>query len=142
MEKQTRDGTRLAACLCVSLLVFCLAALGYYLRPVHQETETLENVGDALGMVLIDIPDEKTADSYHVQSNGVYVLAVQKNSQADKAGIASGDRLVSVNASPVQSAGEFVSLQQQWASAQEISLECQRGNDGQSYTVMLVWTAE
>lgn len=142
MRTRMQDRTILAVCLCAGMLILCFFALAHYLQPARQGFEPLETVGGAFGMVLIDIADEETADSYHVEECGVYVLAVQEESQADQAGISSGDRLVSVNASPVQTAGEFVALQEGFAAAQEIRLDLQRGSDAQRYAVTLIWNAE
>ena len=139
MEKQKRDRTRLAIGLCAVMLAVCLCALAHYLAPVlfaHKEPG-----GAAFGLVLIDINDEDTADSYHVQAHGVYVLAVQDSSPARKAGVGAGDRLLSVNERPIADTGAFVAMQDQFRAGEQVRLDFQRGTDASSYAVTLVWDA-
>ena len=139
MHKRAADRTRLAIWLCVAMLAICLAALGSYLWPVLRTQETR---GDAFGMVLIDIDDAETADSYHVEDYGVYVLAVQSRSPADQAGVSSGDLLVSVNDAPVQSTGAFVELQDAFDPGEPVRLMFERNAGGNAYAITLVWNEE
>ena len=95
--------------------------------------------GAAFGMVLIDIADEETAASYHVQDCGVYVLAVQEESAAEKAGIAPGDLLLSVNDASVQNTGAFVELQEMFESDELVRMQFRRGQSSNDYAVALAW---
>lgn len=135
MKTQVRDRTRLAVWLCAGMLLICLLALGYYLSP-----QPAEPSGAAFGMLLIDIADEETADSYHVQEFGVYVLAVQEKSPAEKAGVSSGDLLLSVNAAPICNIGEWIALQETFVPGETVTMDFQRG--AARYTVRLVWNEE
>ena len=137
MSTPKPDRTRLAVCLCAVMLLGCLAVLGCYLAPVlfMQEPE-----GDAFGMVLIDIADEETAVSYHVQACGVYVLAVPQGSPAGAAGVASGDLLLCINDTPVQSTSHFMAMQEGFEPGQIIRMQFGRGNS--SYEIHLVWNEE
>jgi len=137
MRKRMPDRTKIAVCLCAVMLVICLLALGSYLRPVLCPAETR---GDAFGMVLIDIADQETADSYHVQDCGVYVLAVQEKSLAHLAGVSSGDLLTAANDLPVQSTGEFVALQEGFVLGMPVQLQFNRSTG--SYAISLVWNEE
>lgn len=139
MQREKADRTRFAVWLCAGMLLICLLALGHYLTPVLRPTEPK---GAAFGMVLIDIADEKTADSYHVQDCGVYVLAVQAESQAELAGVSSGDLLLSVNAAPIRNTGEFAALQEALAPGEQVLMRFQRGNSRSAYAVTLVWNEE
>ena len=139
MKTHTQDRTRLAVCLCIAMLLVCLCALAHYLAPVlfaHEEPE-----GAAFGLMLIDIDDEDTAESYHVQDHGVYVLAVQEESPACQAGVGAGDRLLSVNELPVEDTSAFVAMQDQFRAGEQVRLDFQRGADATSYVVTLVWNA-
>lgn len=137
MKTQVRDRARLAVWLCAGMLLICLLALGYYLSPRPAEPS-----GAAFGMVLIDIADEETADSYHVQDCGVYVLAVQEKSSAEKAGVSSGDLLLSVNAEPICNTGEWIALQETFVPGEPVTMDFQRGADRNPYTVRLVWNED
>lgn len=74
-------------------------ALGLWLLWESRADITGQTVlGDgALDMVLIDIEDQDAASHYHVNTLGVYVLAVDQGSEAYEAGVRSGDRIVSAN---------------------------------------------
>lgn len=77
-------------------------ALGLWLLWESRADITGQTVlGDgALDMVLIDIEDQDAASHYHVNTLGVYVLAVAQGSEAYEAGVRSGDRIVSANGQP------------------------------------------
>jgi len=137
MKTQVRDRTRLAVWLCAGMLLICLLALGHYLSP-----QPVEPSGAAFGMVLIDIADEKTADFYHVQDCGVYVLAVQEKSPAEQAGVSSGDLLLNVNAAPICNTGKWIALQETFVPGETVTMDFQRGADRNTYTVRLVWNEE
>lgn len=137
MKTQVRNRTRLAVWLCAGMLLSCLLALGYYLSP-----QPAEPSGAAFGMVLIDIADEETADSYHVQDLGVYVFAVQEKSPAEKAGVSSGDLLLSVNTAPICNTGEWIALQETFVPGEPVTMDFQRGADRNTYTVRLAWNEE
>lgn len=137
MKTQVRDRTRLAVWLCAGMLLICLLALGHYLSP-----QPAEPSGAAFGMVLIDIADEETANFYHVQDCGVYVLAVQEKSPAEQAGVSSGDLLLNVNAAPICNTGEWIALQENFVPGETVTMDFQRGADRNTYTVRLVWNEE
>lgn len=63
--------------------------------------EYMQDTDDYLGMVLLDIQTEETAKHYHVSQTGVYVLEAVENAAAYRAGVRSGDRLVSCNGQEV-----------------------------------------
>jgi len=135
MLKRVRDRTKLAVWLCTGMLIVCLLALGYVLR----ESVLPQPEGAAFGILLIDIADEETADSYHVQDCGVYVLAVQEGSAAEKAGIAPGDLLLSVNDASVRNTGAFVELQKRFETDELVQMQFRRRQSGEGYAVALTW---
>lgn len=96
----------------------------------------------AFGMVLIDIADEYAADSYHVDTQGVYVLVVEEKSPAFAAGVQSGDRIVSMNGVPVINSPEFVALQEKLTPRQKVDIRFQRGNGGPYITAQLEWNGQ
>ena len=139
MKKQMPLRTWAALWLCAAMLLGCIAALGAYLGPVIQRTETK---GDAFGMMLLDIADEETADSYHVLDHGVYVLAVREKSPAHLAGIASGDLLLSVKTARVPDTNAFVAMQQTFVPGEMIEMHFKRGAHENTYAVTLAWNEE
>ena len=56
-----------------------------------------------LGISMLEVFDRYTANRYNVKDYGVYVSAVGEGSDAEKAGMKSGDRLVSINGTEVDS---------------------------------------
>ena len=57
-----------------------------------------------LGMTLIDISTSAAAYAYRVSRTGVYILEVDRGSNAEQAGLASGDCITAVNGTAVESA--------------------------------------
>lgn len=92
-------------CLCLIAAVLLAAERSYW-----REREEPAG-GSPLGMVLIDVDSERAAASYHVEQLGVYVLAVDENSQAYHAGVRSGDRIVSLNGARIFSTSEWEAAQ-------------------------------
>lgn len=83
-------------------------------------------------MLLIDIADQESADQYHVSQTGVYVLAVEEQSQAYQEGVRAGDRVISVNQKLIQSASELSEL-----PAGMVALEIER-TAGDRFTLSLL----
>ena len=140
MKKHLQDRTQMAILLCAVMLLFCFGMLARYLAPVLFSDAAPE--GAAFGMVLIDIADKETAESYHVENFGVYVLAVQDESPAFQAGVYSGDRLLSVKQLPVTATNEFVAMQDRFESGEKVRLDFQRAAELPSYAVTLEWNRE
>ena len=118
MENQKRK-----AVLAVLVLLFlCLAGFAFYLflmaeTPLEQTAETSTH-----GMVLLDIADQEAAAFYHVEQFGVYVLAVDEDSPAYRAGVRSGDRIETANGMQVFSTDEFVRMQEAASSPDGIEI--------------------
>lgn len=118
MEKRKHKAV-LAA---MGLLFLCLAVSAFYLFlsgriPLEQPAET-----SAHGMVLLDIADQEAAAFYHVEQFGIYVLAVDEDSQAYRAGVRSGNRIETVNGMEVLSTDEFVRLQETASSPEGMEI--------------------
>ena len=115
-------------------------ALGLWLLWESRADITGQTVlGDgALDMVLIDIEDQDAASHYHVNTLGVYVLAVDQGSEAYEAGVRSGDRIVSANGQPVTSTGEFGLLRAQLEPSAALEMVLERSQGEESLTVTLV----
>ena len=122
--------------LLIGVLAICLL-LWLILELPDSEMDPIQT--GRLGMVMIDIADEKAADSYHVDELGVYVLAVDEKSRAYQAGVRSGDRLVNMNGLAVKSTGEFMALQEQLTPRQRIVFDFQRGAEAHPMQIELIW---
>ena len=96
----------------------------------------------ALDMVLIDIEDQDAASHYHVNTLGVYVLAVDQSSQAYAAGVRSGERIVSANGVPVTSSGEFGQLRAELEPSAVLEMVLERSEGEENLTVTLVEGAQ
>lgn len=117
-----------AAGMCI-LLLGCLA-VAFCLYIGNRPQPSRED--GAWGMLLIDIVDQESADQYHVNQMGVYVLAVEEQSKAYQEGVRPGDRVVSVNEQIIQSAAELselpaglVTLELERAAGEKFSLSLQ-----------------
>ena len=132
---------RLIVAFCAAMLVVCLMALGVCLHIFDWFKPRTAQQGDALGMVLIDIPDEEAASFYHVSQLGVYVLAVDEFSQTDRLGIRSGDRLVSANGSAVSSVDDFAQAHAMQLPGSVFGVTFHRGTDQKTVSVNFVHEA-
>jgi len=59
-----------------------------------------------LGIQMVQIDDDRTAMSYRVDDLGVYILSVVENSNAEHAGLRSGDRLISIDGDKIDTAAQ------------------------------------
>lgn len=89
------------------------------------------------GMVLLDIVDEEAFAFYHVNETGIYVLAVDENSEAYRAGIRSGDRIVSANDTVLDTSSQLITMQQTLLQGEGLSLSLRRGPKHQSLVAEL-----
>ena len=60
-----------------------------------------------LGVSLIDINDAFNAFMYKVDSTGVYIQSISDDSDAKKAGLKVGDRVVSIDGNEVKTSGDI-----------------------------------
>lgn len=63
-----------------------------------------------LGMTLIDISTDSAAMMYHVSQIGVYILEVDSSSNAEAAGLASGDLITAVNGTAVETSADVTAV--------------------------------
>lgn len=105
----------------VAVFGLMIATLLWQLLPIlvpSARTETrdmaqldlTQEQNTSLGMLLIDIQTQETAAHFHVNELGVYVLSVDEDSAASRAGLCSGDRIVSCNGQPISTTADFSEL--------------------------------
>ena len=90
-----------------------------------------------LGITYIGVTDAQTAQQLGVNSYGVYVVEVVKGGPADKAGLQSGDRVVSVDGTEVASQTDFGTIIQKHSAGDTITITVARGGQMQDVTVTL-----
>ncbi len=97
-----------------------------------------DNIGweDAdLGMVLLDIANGQAALALRVPEPGVYVLAVDKESPAHRAGVQPGDHIAAINGEPVGSVEELRAAFAMLGYGDAAELGIRRGRDKVTLTI-------
>ena len=120
---------RIAVLLGVLLLAACLIILTVCLRHAKMPEPVNTAEDNTFGMLLIDISDDDAAAFYHVDRLGVYVLAVDEDSQAYRQGARSGDRLSGINGITVASTGEITRFQSGMTAGETLEMTFHRGPD-------------
>ena len=140
MANRSKNQTNMAVWLCMGMLLLCALALACYLLPgLRNQTEQILD-GSAMGMMLIEIPDAGSASFYHVDALGVYVLAVNEKSQAYRLGVRSGDRIVSMNGTEVNSESQLTQEQKALPNGKMQIVFCRE--DGSYYQTTLMYQSE
>lgn len=129
---------RIAVLLGVLLLAACLVARFVSLRSAGGPESEIAAEDNTFGMLLIDISDDDAAAFYHVDRLGVYVLAVDEDSQAYRQGVRSGDRLSGINGSAVTSTSEAARIQSSLAADEKLEMTFHRGLDEEPLVVTFV----
>lgn len=135
----------------LAAFVIMIAILLWQLLPIlvpSARTEPRDNTlmdlaeeqDDSLGILLIDIQTQETAARFHVSALGVYVLVIDENSAASRAGLCSGDRIVSLNGYPISSTSDFSDFASQRGEA--ISLVVRRETEPQTFVAIVLPNAE
>ncbi len=63
-----------------------------------------------LGVTFIDVESEQVAWMYRLDKTGCYIYSVEENRNADKAGLVSGDRVISVNGTAIENSEDIESI--------------------------------
>ncbi|MEG1661022.1 MAG: trypsin-like peptidase domain-containing protein, partial [Clostridiales bacterium] len=81
----------------------------------------------SLGVYLLDINDERTANSYQVDEMGVYILGYTgENTNAEQDGLVAGDRVVSIDGQAVEVAADIQKIIQSHSANDVITVVVQR----------------
>ena len=86
-----------------------------------------------LGITYLAVTDAQTASQLGVNAYGVYVVEVVKGGPAERAGLQSGDRIVSIDGTEIASKDDLGTLMQKHAAGDTLSITVAR--DGQMQTV-------
>ena len=88
-----------------------------------------------MGITYIAVTDAQTAAQFNVNAYGVYVVDVVQGGPADKAGLKTGDRIVSIDGTEIAQKDDLGTLMQQHTAGDTLSITVAR--DGQMQTVSL-----
>ena len=91
--------------------------------------------GVTLGVVLVDINDERTAASYGVNEYGCYIYQVNADSNAAYAGLRAGDRIISIDGETIDNGDEVVEIISNHSANDQITMVINR--NGQEMEVNL-----
>ena len=88
-----------------------------------------------MGITYLAVTDAQTAAQLNVTAYGVYVVDVVQGGPADKAGLKTGDRIVSIDGTEIAQKDDLGTLIQQHAAGDTLSITVAR--EGQMQTVSL-----
>ena len=88
-----------------------------------------------LGVSFLDIQDQETAMRYRVNDLGTYVYQVNDGSDADKAGLLTGDLVKSIDGTEITSSSEIKSLMNDYSVGDQMNITVQRDNKEVTVTV-------
>ena len=88
-----------------------------------------------MGITYLAVTDAQTAAQLNVNAYGVYVVDVVQGGPADKAGLKTGDRIVSIDGTEIAQKDDLGTLIQQHTAGDTLSITVAR--DGQMQTVSL-----
>ena len=112
-------------------------------------SDTVKEVADALikngyvpgrvslGLSVVDISDAQTAMMYRVDTLGVYILSVEEGSNAEKAGLQAGDRIVAVGDKEVSSSSDITTALDDYSVGDQVKITITRGGKTGTATVTL-----
>lgn len=81
-----------------------------------------------LGMEFINVDSEQLAWMYGLNKTGCYIYSVDKNTNAMKAGLSSGDRVISVNDIEVNSSDEVESIIEKCNVGEKVTFKVENTN--------------
>ena len=108
--------------------------LGFAL-PIDEITDIIEDLlnygyvtdrGVTLGVVMVDINDERTAISYGVDQYGCYIYQVNADSNAAYAGLRAGDRIISIDGEAIDDGDEVVEIISNHKANDQITMVIER----------------
>ena len=126
---------------------------GYIAGPAGMSDELVQTINDAIkvaqellengyvsgrpymGITYLAVTDAQTAAQLNVNAYGVYVVDVVQGGPADKAGLKTGDRIVSIDGTEIAQKDDLGTLIQQHAAGDTLSITVAR--EGQMQTVSL-----
>lgn len=90
-----------------------------------------------VGVNLLEINDRQTAFRYGVNEYGLYIYATEEDSPASKAGLKSGDRIISVEDEKIETADQLKNKIQEYEVGDVITFEIERNGKEHKIDVTL-----
>ena len=90
-----------------------------------------------LGITYLGVEDAQTAAQLGVNAYGVYVVEVVKGGPAERAGLQSGDRIVSIDGTEIASKDDLGTLMQNHAAGDTLNITIARNGQMQTVSVTL-----
>ena len=90
-----------------------------------------------LGITYLGVEDAQTAAQLGVNAYGVYVVEVVKGGPAERAGLQSGDRIVSIDGTEIASKDDLGTLMQKHAAGDTLNITIARNGQMQTINVTL-----
>ena len=90
-----------------------------------------------LGITFLGVEDAQTAAQLGVNAYGVYVVEVVKGGPAERAGLQSGDRIVSIDGTEIASKDDLGTLMQKHAAGDTLNITIARNGQMQTVSVTL-----
>ena len=90
-----------------------------------------------LGITYLGVEDAQTAAQLGVNAYGVYVVEVVKGGPAERAGLQSGDRIVSIDGTEIGTKDDLGTLMQKHAAGDSLAITIARGGQMQTINVTL-----
>ena len=90
-----------------------------------------------LGITYLGVEDAQTAAQLGVNAYGVYVVEVVKGGPAERAGLQSGDRIVSIDGTEIVSKDDLGTLMQKHAAGDTLNITIARNGQMQTVSVTL-----
>ena len=108
-------------------------------KPVIEDLITFGYVQGriSLGITTLDINDAITAMLYGLNSTGVYIAQVESGSNAEKAGLRSGDRILSLNGSTIESSSQITAILDGCSIGDQVTILISRGGRQGQATLVL-----
>mgnify|MGYP000715438198 CR=1 FL=1 len=103
-------------------------------RRAHRKRRSLPS-RPTLGVSLYDVTDRNTAAQLGVDSTGVYIVQIVQGGSADRAGLQTGDRIISVDGTEVNSTEEVRAALNEHSTGEQMNMEIER--DGNTIEVMV-----
>lgn len=88
----------------------------------------------SLGVTFVDVKSQQALWMYNLEEKGCYVYSVEKNTNADVAGLESGDRVISVNGNDVESSDDIKKIIRDCKVGEEITFKVEN-RSGKTYTI-------
>ena len=90
-----------------------------------------------LGITYLGVEDAQTAAQLGVNAYGVYVVEVVKGGPAERAGLQSGDRIVSIDGTEIGTKDDLGTLMQKHTAGDSLAITIARGGQMQTVSVTL-----